>query len=371
MNLPVGYYTFHRNKFINYQLNRWHSLGYAQKSEIEQIGQNIKTFDDYVRLFQDASSKALKEGRLKNAATYLRASEFLVEPKSREKVDVYREFIKLFDQAFENEGIERHRIPYSNGSMSCLYLKHSGAKSKGVILGCGGFDSFIEEFYCVWKYFAELGYDVIAFEGPGQGGTLRTGGLPFNHDWEKPTAAVLDYFKVEKATAIGVSMGGYWMLRAAAFEKRIDKVVAWSPVYDWLEMTNAFNRKMAKWLLKHPGLLNFLVRMKMAVPILKHSVKQAMYIQGKHRPADAVSWMLGMNKEHIHSHLVNQDVLLLAGEHDAFQPPILLEKQKDALVNARSISSRVFTKSEHADQHCQMGNVGLPLKVIGDWLNGF
>ena len=48
MELPVGYYQFHKNSFFNYQLNRWYSLGYTVKEEIEQIGSKIETFSDYV-----------------------------------------------------------------------------------------------------------------------------------------------------------------------------------------------------------------------------------------------------------------------------------------------------------------------------------
>jgi hypothetical protein len=31
----------------------------------------------------------------------------------------------------------------------------------------GGFDSFIEEFYAMMRYFSDDGYDVIGFDGPG------------------------------------------------------------------------------------------------------------------------------------------------------------------------------------------------------------
>jgi len=33
----------------------------------------------------------------------------------------------------------------------------------------GGFDSFSEAFYSIARCFADLGYEVIAFEEPGQG----------------------------------------------------------------------------------------------------------------------------------------------------------------------------------------------------------
>ncbi len=34
--LPVGYHRFARSGFVNCQLNRWHSLGYTRKEEIER-----------------------------------------------------------------------------------------------------------------------------------------------------------------------------------------------------------------------------------------------------------------------------------------------------------------------------------------------
>src|SRR5690606_37255608 len=225
-----------------------------------------------------------------------------------------------------------------------------------------GFDAFIEEFYSIWNYFAAHGYDVIAFEGPGQGGSRRLYNQYFDHDYEKPTKAVLDQFNLDDVTALGVSMGGYWMMRAAAFEKRISRVIAMPPVYDWLQMTNSFNQKLAKWFLTKRRLTNFFVRLKMNVGTLKHTVNNALFIQNKTEPFEAVEWMLAMNKEHISSHLITQDVLLVTGENDVFQPPIQLYKQKEALVNAKSVSTRIFTKEEHADQHCQMGNLNIVLK---------
>lgn len=367
MNLPVGYFKFHKNPFLNYQINRWYSLGYTQKNELETITSKIKNFSDYVREFANASQVAIREGRFKNAAFYLRASEFLIEPDNKDKLPVYEKFITLFDEAFAEDKFERFKVPYEGSFLSAIRFSAIGRK-KGTILGIGGFDSFIEEFYCFWKYFSDCGYDVIAFEGPGQGGTLRTFNLPFDHDWEKPTSVVLDFFKIENATAFGISMGGYWILRASAFEKRISRVIAMPPVYDWLEMTNSINRKLLQWMLPHRNLMNFFIGLKMNIGTLRHTINQALFIQNKKEPMDAVEWMLGMNKMHLSSHLIDQDVLLLGGEVDAFQPPILLKKQKEALINAKSITERIFTKDESAGEHCQIGNLGIVVEYILKWL---
>lgn len=91
-------------------------------------------------------------------------------------------------------------------------------------------------------------------------------------------------------------------------------------------------------------------------------------LSGKSEPYEAVEWMLAMNKEHISSHLIDQNVLLLTGENDAFQPPILLKKQKAALVNAKSVTTRIFTKEEQADQHCQIGNLNIVLNEMYEWI---
>jgi hypothetical protein len=39
-----------------------------------------------------------------------------------------------------------------------------------------------------------------------------------------------------------------------------------------------------------------------------------------------------------------------------------------ALVNARSVTGRVFTREDHAQNHCQIGNVGRVLDVMVKWL---
>lgn len=40
----------------------------------------------------------------------------------------------------------------------------------------------------------------------------------------------------------------------------------------------------------------------------------------------------------------------------------------NALTNARSINSRIFTKEEKAQNHCQVGNTGLALSVMKKWI---
>jgi pimeloyl-ACP methyl ester carboxylesterase len=366
--MPVGFREFHPDKFFNYQLNRWYSLGFARLEDIETAAKNIRSFDDYIRVFMELGEQAESENRLGNAAFYYRAAEFLIKPSNPMKLTTYRKFIDLFYRAFGNEGIERHEVRYETGALPVMRLP-ARSRSKGTLLIHGGFDSFIEEYFCAWEYFADRGYDVVAFEGPGQGGALREHGLTFDHRWEKPVKAILDDLGLDDVAILGISMGGYWCMRAAAFEKRISRVIAFPPLYDWMESTVPIMQAVVNLMMKSDSLMRKSIALKLKSPLMSHVAEQTLFITGKQDLLDVVRWELGMNKKDLHSDLITQDVLLLAGAKDTFQPVTLYRKQMKALLNARSITGRVFTELDKAEHHCGVGNLQLALTVIADWMD--
>lgn len=366
---PIGFERFHRRPFFNYQLNRAHALGYADADELRRAAATIGTQADCVTVFEALSAQALRENRLRNATSYLRVAEFFTPPRSAEKVPRYRRYRSLFDAAFAGSGAVRHEVPFRESALPAYWCPAIGERSRGAVLLHGGFDSLIEEFFAIWQRIAAVGFDVVAFEGPGQGGARALGGLSFDHDWEKPVAAVLDHFGLGSAGLVGISMGGYWALRAAGREPRIDRVVSWPPVYDWLYRVPTLVRGTTRAMLRRRGFMRWSVRVRTRlVPTLRQVVDQALYLVDSDDPMAAVDWFLGMNAIHLASERVKQDVLLLSGEHDAFQPPALTRAQAKALTAARSLTVRTFTKAEHADQHCQMGNLDLACRVLTDWL---
>jgi alpha-beta hydrolase superfamily lysophospholipase len=94
-------------------------------------------------------------------------------------------------------------------------LSRRGTKPKKTLLVFhGGYDSILEELYfTLVKDAHDHGYDVLTFNGPGQGSVLTQQKLPFTHEWEKPTSAVMDTFLAHherpgKMVLIGESMGG-------------------------------------------------------------------------------------------------------------------------------------------------------------------
>lgn len=369
--LPVGFERFHRRSFINYQLNRAHALGFAEASELRATAEQVRTAADAAESFEALSHHAVTSGRLRNAASYLRIAEFFTPPRSEDKLRRYAAYRALFDEAFAAVGFVRHDVPYRGSALPAYCLPAVG-QSRGTVLLHGGFDSLIEEFIAVWMRIAAAGFDVIAFEGPGQGGARTLGGLSFDHDWERPVGAVLDHFMVDDAALVGMSMGGYWALRAASREPRIRAVVSWPPVFDWLLLVRGPARPLTRAMLRRRHFMRWSVRTRARlVPTLRLVVDQALYIQDSEDPADVVDWFLAMNPTHLGSERVHCDVLLMYGARDRFQPARLAQAQAAALTNARSLTMREFTVEEHADQHCQMGNLDLACGVLTSWLRAW
>lgn len=365
----MGFERFHRRRFLNYQFNRAHALGYTDREELLAAAGGVRTPEDCVAVFDALSRRAERDGRLEAATSYLRVAEFFTPHRSPEKARRYRRYRELFDAAFARGGLARHDVPYDGSALPAYRLGAIGGPAVGTVLLHGGFDSLIEEFFAIWQRIAAAGFDVVAFEGPGQGGARTLGGLTFDHDWEKPVGAVLDHFGLRSAGLVGISMGGYWALRAAGREPRIDRVVSWPPVYDWLYRVPKPLHGVTRAMLRRRRFMRWSVRLRTRlVPTLRQVVDQALYLVDGVDPMDAVDWFLAMNAEHLSSHRVTQDVLLLCGDHDAFQPPVLTRAQTGALTAARSVTVRTFSAAEHADQHCQMGNLDLACTVITDWL---
>lgn len=371
-SFPVGYHKFHKDRFFNFLLNRWYSLGYARLEDMAEAGRKIKNFGDWKTEMTMLADVAVAENRLLNAAFYYRAAEFYTKSDDPDKERLYDKFIDLFYTLFKGGGFEKHLVPYETGFLPAIDIPPASA-SRGVIVLHGGFDSLIEEWYSIMKYFSELGYRVIGFEGPGQGAALRKYGLPLTYKWEKPVKAVLNHFNLDNITLLGFSMGGWFCLRAAAFEPRVKRVIATGHAIDYMMCMNVVLRKIHKWFIEHyRGFTDRMALKKLrGNNVTAWMMEHMMYITKKSSPMDAMEMYLLMNIQNIHAELIKQDVLILTARNDHFIPFKMHALQINTLKNARSVTDRVFTREEHADNHCQTGNIGLALDVMLNWLNEF
>jgi pimeloyl-ACP methyl ester carboxylesterase len=368
ITLPAGYHEFHKKQFYNFQLNRWYSLGYARFEDMLEAGKNIRKYEDWKPEMVRIAEKAVRENRMMNAAIYYRSAEFYTLPHDPDKELLYDKFNELFHKAFQDDEIQKSQIPYQDSLIPAIAISPQNEK-KGTILVHGGFDSFLEEWYLMMKYLANDGYEVIGFEGPGQGAALKKAGLAFDYKWEKATSAILDYFSLDNVTLFGLSLGGWLCLRAAAFEPRIKKVVASGHAIHYLEIPPTAIAWMFKFFMKYENLFNKSSYWKMEKnPRMKWEISNAMYMTKSKTPFEAAKMSLDLSRENMHADQINQDVLLFSGENDHFIPIKLHERQVNALVNAKSVTDRIFTKEEHAQNHCQIGNIELALDTMVNWI---
>jgi pimeloyl-ACP methyl ester carboxylesterase len=100
-----------------------------------------------------------------------------------------------------------------------------------------GLDSTKEEFFHHETAFLVRGMATLSMDGPGQGETGFA--LPIRPDYEVAVAAMLDALgerddvDLHRIGAVGVSLGGYYAPRAAAFEPRLKAIAAISGPYEF------------------------------------------------------------------------------------------------------------------------------------------
>lgn len=377
---PIGYYHLHQDVSMNFQMNRWFSwVGEeGMLDEMRSIAPRIASYADWKREFLALAENASRDGHVLRAGFYFRAAEFFMRPDDPDRKFARQKFLHAVRSVYALAQIERQDVPYAEDGVQGFLpaYRYRPVRTRGAVVFFGGFDSYIEELTSAFIYLRDAGYEVIAFEGPGQGGALNDAGLHMTADWHKPVKAVLDFFKLERVTLVGLSLGGCLVIRAAAFEPRVERVVAYNIYPDALDVILRQVKPMLRGLLK--TLLNLraatvvdMVAKRVAKrnPIAEWGIEEGMHVTGTSSPYEYFQQIRQFHTVDV-SQLVTQHVLLLAGNEDHLVPMAHLYRQIKLLKNARSITTRVFTKNESASNHCQAGNYGLALKTIVHWLDG-
>lgn len=370
--LPITEFRqFHPDPNINFQLNRFLVPGLEQ--QFAEIGTKIKNFDDWKSLFLAAAVAQEQSSALGPASRLYRAAEFFMssnDPDRRRAVD---KFIEQFYLLNDSQDLQRIRIPYGTGHLYGLRLRPA-ASSNGTIVIHAGFDAYVEEFAAIGRVFTLCGYDVVMFDGPGQGSTLMSENMPMTHEWEKPVGAVLDHLGLSDVTLIGISLGGYLAIRAAAFEPRIKRVVAFDIMLDFFQCVTSRRGKLVENALNALVSLGFSTPLDMMAqrlmtrdPYSKWGIEQGMYVTGAASPSEYFFKLKSYNGREI-SKLVTQDTLIMAGAEDHFVPLQQFYDQLPLLINARSVTAQIFTGADQAQSHCQIGNLGLAVFQILNWI---
>ena len=137
--------------------------------------------------------------------------------------DALREAHRLLDPS-----AERIEAQLDGGAVIGNLRHPAGAERPPLVLLIPGLDSTKEEFFNFERVFLERGLATLSLDGPGQGEAGFE--LPIRPDYEVAVAAILDALAgrddldLARVGAAGVSLGGYYAPRAAAYEPRLRAV---------------------------------------------------------------------------------------------------------------------------------------------------
>ncbi|QBI53651.1 alpha/beta hydrolase family protein [Streptomonospora litoralis] len=169
--------------------------------------------------------------------SYWRHSEFFLASTDPRRNEAYTEGTRNFQEAAELTGglIERINVPFEGQTMDGYVVRpDASGRKRPTVLMLGGADSWAEELYFLGgTEFPARGMNVVMVDTPGRGSSLRFKQMYSRHDYEVPVKAILDFLAergdidIDRLGLAGVSFGGYYAPRAAAFEPRVKAVAAW------------------------------------------------------------------------------------------------------------------------------------------------
>ncbi|QUQ65894.1 alpha/beta hydrolase family protein [Kutzneria sp. CA-103260] len=348
----------------------WHREWKATAERVEALG----------RASLKAGHEVSAREALLRASNYFRTAEFyrrddpendpeVVELSARSR-DAFVTAAGLFDFGFEES-----EIPYE-GTTLPGYLYTVDDTPRPTVIYNNGYDSTLDEsYFAIGAAALARGYNVLAFDGPGQGAALRKQGLVFRPDWEAVITPVVDFALTrpeivpDRIALFGYSLGGYLVARAAAFDHRPAAVILDDGIYDFhAAMENSMPPFVSEWI--NQG------RDDVALPVVsllmtastqaRWAMRNGVWAMGVDSYAELAREFRRYTLDGIADRITSA-TLVLDAENDQFfkgQP----EQVAKALTNAQA-TLVTLREDEGAGEHCHMGAMSRSHQVIFDWLD--
>lgn len=349
----------------------WHREWKALADRVANLG------DDSLKKGHKVSAR---EAFLR-ASNYYRTAEFFrredpfndaeVSGLSRRSRDTFWKAAQLMDNPVEDV-----RISYEGRSLPAYLLFVDATRQpRPTVIYNNGFDSTREEaYFAIAAAALRHGYNVIAFDGPGQGAALREERLFFRPDWEVVIGSVLDFagtrseFAIDRIALFGYSMGAYLVARAAAFDKRPAALILDDGLYEFFgAMAALMPPFLATWIKegKDDAFAPVVQWLMNGSTGLRWAMRNGMWAFG----ASSVADYLHRTESYTLEGIIQQikcPALVMEAEEDMFL------RQQAAKVDAGLTSPHrrvTLHASEGASAHCHMGAMKFAHQIIFDWLD--
>lgn len=222
-------------------------------NDFQNVTKRVERWEDWLREWSACAAIHLKLGEqaeaercYESAGThYFHAAmayhfgKFVFVQNPAELRSAHRYVVESYQRGlpyFDFPG-ERVTIPYENGlNMYGILRKPWHTPRPPVVILMPGLDSVKEELHEYGNDMLRRGLAVLAIDGPGQGELEFD--CPLRYDYEVPIGYAIDYLEsrhdvdTTRVGLMGVSLGGYFAPRAAAFEPRVKAAISLAGTYD-------------------------------------------------------------------------------------------------------------------------------------------
>ena len=198
------------------------------------------------RRYEDIAEEASARGEAETAGqAWLRAAmcwhfgKFLFMDDLAQQRAAHERTVECFKRGMSTlePPAERVLIPYESTELAGVLRKPRGAVSPPVVIMVPGLDSTKEELQATAEYFLRRGLATLAVDGPGQGESEYE--LRIEPAYERVAKAIVDWIErdgrldASRIGFFGVSLGGYYALRAAAHQARLRGCVGLAGPHDF------------------------------------------------------------------------------------------------------------------------------------------
>ncbi|MBD5787617.1 alpha/beta fold hydrolase [Cellulosimicrobium terreum] len=313
----------------------------------------------------EAKGRLLSAGeKLGRAATYFLTGERMQAAGHAPRAALYAKFLETFARGvtLAGENVERVEIPYQGTVVSGLLtraLEPDGTVRRGaspILVQVNGLDSTKEMLFRTGPAakLARRGVASLCIDQPGTGEALRLHGLHAVPEAEQWASVVLEFLAAREDVdagrigILGVSLGGYYAPRAAAFEPRFALGVAWGANHDWRAVQKARRDREGE----------------RPVP---HYWEHVRWVWGA---KDDAEFFEIAERVHLDGILDRIEVpfLVTHGQHDKQIPLDYAYRTYDQLTSSPDRELVVFTDRTGGTAHSSVDNGSVATDVISDWV---
>jgi dienelactone hydrolase len=292
-------------------------------------------------------------------ALYKLIAERIVRPSNPWKMELYLEATAMFRRGVEMRGdrAEYVEVPYQGTTLPCILVKPGTKPPYPCVIHFNGFD-WIKEFNYLnlAEEYARRGIASLFCDQPGSGGALRMQKLPARIESEESASACVDYLQTRddidgsRIGIQGVSLGGYYAPRAAAFEKRLAGCVALGAFYDAIEVTQRRAKEGE--------------RSASSVPDLN---EQMMWVTGADSMEGVMNFLARITLKGV-ADKITCPLLVTHGGADRQIPVEHAQKTYDAAINSPNRKLVVLGAEDGGVEHCSIDNGPLIREIASDWI---